>query len=133
MSEDTLYILESGDELGWANRRRPVGYSSQFRATRRDENADIIRLIEAGTASCAGDPDPDRWFDNLNGGGQSIALQKRLCAHCPLRQPCREYALTNDVVGIWGGTTASERARIRQDRKITAAPVTATGWLKAER
>lgn len=47
-----------------------------------------------------------------------------VCAVCPVRDQCLEFALTtrqND--GVWGGTTEAERKRIR--RRRTAAARTA--------
>lgn len=42
---------------------------------------------------------------------------RALCAACPVRRECLEFALqrlpTQDY-GLWGGTTASERARVRR-------------------
>ena len=44
---------------------------------------------------------------------------KEICAECPVREPCLEYAITaREKDGIWGGMTARERRRmIRQRRK----------------
>ncbi len=48
---------------------------------------------------------------------------KAICATCPVKEPCLEFALdTREAEGIWGGTTARERRRLlRQRRKIAAA------------
>lgn len=44
---------------------------------------------------------------------------KEICAECPVREPCLEYALTvREKHGVWGGRTERERRRlIRQRRK----------------
>ncbi|HVE47021.1 MAG TPA: WhiB family transcriptional regulator [Acidimicrobiales bacterium] len=44
---------------------------------------------------------------------------KAICATCPVREPCLEYALaTRERDGVWGGATERERRRmIRQRRK----------------
>jgi WhiB family redox-sensing transcriptional regulator len=44
---------------------------------------------------------------------------KTICATCPVREACLEYALTNrEHDGVWGGATEKERRRmIRQRRK----------------
>lgn len=44
---------------------------------------------------------------------------KRICAACPVRVECLEYALTmREPYGIWGGLTEIERkARIRAARR----------------
>jgi WhiB family redox-sensing transcriptional regulator len=44
-----------------------------------------------------------------------------LCAECPVRDACLEFALTtNQADGIWGGTTETERRRIRRRRRAAA-------------
>ena len=44
---------------------------------------------------------------------------KAVCAECPVREPCLEFALTvREKHGVWGGRTERERRRlIRQRRK----------------
>ena len=38
---------------------------------------------------------------------------KSICASCPVRQPCLDYALSIDEpLGIWGGLNEYERRRI---------------------
>lgn len=46
-------------------------------------------------------------------------VAKQICALCPVREPCLEYALTaRESDGVWGGLTARERRRlVRQQRK----------------
>jgi WhiB family redox-sensing transcriptional regulator len=42
---------------------------------------------------------------------------RHICALCPVRDACREHALrTEESYGIWGGTSAIERARIHEAR-----------------
>jgi WhiB family redox-sensing transcriptional regulator len=42
---------------------------------------------------------------------------KAVCARCPVRTACLEFAIaTNQPYGIWGGTNASERRSIRRRR-----------------
>jgi WhiB family redox-sensing transcriptional regulator len=47
------------------------------------------------------------------------AEAKAICALCPVREPCLEYAIaTREKEGVWGGHNARERRRlIRQRRK----------------
>ena len=51
--------------------------------------------------------------------GESAREAKGICASCPVREPCLEYALTvREKHGVWGGRTERERRRlIRQRRK----------------
>ncbi|HEU5385884.1 MAG TPA: WhiB family transcriptional regulator [Streptosporangiaceae bacterium] len=64
--------------------------------------------------------------------GQPAGPARQVCARCPVRQPCLEYALSNRIThGIWGGLTVRERRplqsewvqteRRNRDRAILAA------------
>ena len=54
------------------------------------------------------------------GRGESAGPARRVCARCPVRQPCLDYAITNRIVhGIWGGLTERER-RALQSRWVRA-------------
>ena len=69
-------------------------------------------------AACRGmDPElfhPDR--------GESTAAAKAVCASCPVRDDCLEYALdAGEKLGIWGGASAKARRRIKRARHQTAA------------
>jgi WhiB family transcriptional regulator, redox-sensing transcriptional regulator len=45
------------------------------------------------------------------------ARAKAICALCPVREQCLDYALRNAVKhGIWGGLTTEERTRERRRR-----------------
>ena len=57
---------------------------------------------------------------------------RQVCAGCPVRQPCLDYALSHAIThGIWGGLTERDRrplrvhhtaaAREQRDEAITAA------------
>lgn len=42
---------------------------------------------------------------------------KAMCATCPVIEPCLDMALADDTLdGIWGGTSAADRDRIRARR-----------------
>jgi WhiB family redox-sensing transcriptional regulator len=42
---------------------------------------------------------------------------KAICATCPVKQPCLDYAMrTREQHGIWGGLSESERKRIFEQR-----------------
>lgn len=42
---------------------------------------------------------------------------KAICAICPVRQRCLDFAIRNEEVGIWGGMTTTERRRHARLRK----------------
>jgi WhiB family redox-sensing transcriptional regulator len=46
---------------------------------------------------------------------------KEVCAGCPVREACLEFALsTRQHDGVWGGLTESERKRVRRRRQTAA-------------
>ena len=46
-----------------------------------------------------------------------VAIARRVCAGCPVKDVCLEYALANRLAhGIWGGTSEQERVRNRRRR-----------------
>ncbi len=60
------------------------------------------------------DADPEAFFPEKGG---STREAKRICADCPVVEPCLEYALANDErFGIWGGLSERERRRVRRLR-----------------
>jgi len=66
-------------------------------------------------ALCA-EVDPDLFFPEK---GESIRAPKQVCAACPVRAQCLEYALEHEVGrwGVWGGTTWAERRTLQQQRR----------------
>ena len=71
-------------------------------------------------AICRGNVD---WFPPES-DLDAVSRLKGICGVCPVRVPCLEDALrhppTNDGIGVFGGTTPSERKQIRRLRKETA-------------
>lgn len=61
-------------------------------------------------AACAG-VDPELWFPAT---GQDSRPAKRICRTCPIARNCLSYALSHQVVGIWGGTSEIERRALRE-------------------
>lgn len=53
---------------------------------------------------------------------EEAAEAKAVCATCPVRELCLEYALiTRQDDGVWGGLTEAERRRLRRRRREVAA------------
>ena len=70
--------------------------------------------------------DPDLFFPiSMTGRAlEQIARAKSICARCPVRRQCLDFAQTHDpIYGIWGGTTPDDRqrARRREQRAARAA------------
>jgi WhiB family redox-sensing transcriptional regulator len=74
-------------------------------------------------AACAGvDPDlffPDRGASLAGDVDEhvDVADARRVCAGCPVRVECLEYALeAGEKFGVWGGTSEKERRAMRRQR-----------------
>lgn len=75
-------------------------------------------------AACRGE-DPELFFPVGSAGPASgqIAEAKQICARCPVREACLEFALrTGQNYGIWGGLTEDERRKLRRRRRAAARP-----------
>lgn len=60
-------------------------------------------------AACRG-LDPEVFFTER---GERTDAPKAICAGCPVRVECLEYALDNrEPIGVWGGLSAVQRERI---------------------
>lgn len=57
-------------------------------------------------ALCAQLADPELFFPKK---GESLDPALEVCAECPVRLACLEYAMANPVAGIWGGTSHKQR------------------------
>ena len=52
---------------------------------------------------------------------EEVATALAVCATCPVREACLEFALvTRQDDGIWGGLTETERRRVRRRRQEAA-------------
>jgi WhiB family redox-sensing transcriptional regulator len=55
------------------------------------------------------------------GRGKSAGPARQVCAECPVRQACLDYAISNRIAyGVWGGLTGRER-RALQSRWVRAS------------
>ena len=63
--------------------------------------------------------DPELFFPVTTSGpaaGQ-VNKAKAVCARCPVRVPCLDFALdSGQAFGVWGGTTGEERRLLRRRR-----------------
>jgi WhiB family redox-sensing transcriptional regulator len=51
--------------------------------------------------------------------GVGVLQAQRICAACPVKVPCLEYALANHIDhGVWGGASERERRRILRRRRL---------------
>jgi WhiB family transcriptional regulator, redox-sensing transcriptional regulator len=65
-------------------------------------------------AACAGFQSTF-FFPGVDSSPATVAQALAVCEQCPVRVDCLEYAFeTNQVAGIWGGTTEEERRSLRR-------------------
>jgi WhiB family redox-sensing transcriptional regulator len=80
--------------------------------TRETIHADTWR----DRAACLG-ADPELFHsspsDRAGGGTRREARAKAVCARCPVRAECLDWATSRDIrEGIWGGLTPEERQAV---------------------
>jgi WhiB family transcriptional regulator, redox-sensing transcriptional regulator len=82
--------------------------------------ADVRGMEWADWAICGEtDPDPEAYFVEKGG---STRPAKRVCAGCPVRQECLQYALDHEeAFGVWGGLSARERRNLKSASRKAAA------------
>lgn len=69
--------------------------------------------------------DPELFYPEK---GQPSAPAKAVCRRCDVASQCLQWALEHEErFGVWGGTSESERAKLRRARRTigTAAPLPA--------
>lgn len=73
-------------------------------------------MAEAPCASV----DPELFFPD-KGATRTVAEARAICADCPVRAQCLEYALTSEeaLYGVWAGTTERDRRPMRKARGIS--------------
>lgn len=83
---------------------------------RKDVNSQM-NLSWRQRAACRG-VDPDIFYPVSD---EEAGPAKTICAQCPVREACLEYALANrERDGVWGGATERERRRIVRQRRKSA-------------
>ena len=77
------------------------------------------------TAGKCNDMPPSTFFLN---DGVGVEIARRICADCPVKPACLEYALHNRIDhGVWGGSSERERRRIARQRRLDAGRPGAAG------
>jgi len=69
-----------------------------------------------GSQAACLNSDPELFFPISPSGPalQQVAQAKAICARCPVRCDCLQFALaTHQAHGVWGGTSEEERQLLR--------------------
>lgn len=98
-----------------------------YRASRPDRQGKhfvVPDLPNLPDALCR-DVDPELWnATDPHTAAADTAAAKAVCAMCPERDACLDYAMRYPVAqlsGVWGGLTQSERRELRRQRAGEAA------------
>jgi WhiB family redox-sensing transcriptional regulator len=75
---------------------------------------------------CA-ETDPEAFFSqDIEFGGKIVASSyydesgaKKICGSCSYRVECLLFAIKNNEMGIWGGTTENERTLLKRKRNLS--------------
>lgn len=78
-------------------------------------------FADYGQVPCSNDP--ESWHPETSELSSENRMAIKVCEGCMFKEPCLQYAIENDVSGIWGATTYSQRKRIRKDLSIKAKPI----------
>jgi WhiB family redox-sensing transcriptional regulator len=102
------------NNAGWGQDGHPLGKPSQRLRT------PLLRYPEWMDRALCAQIGGDGFYPDKGTPGEpaenavTVVEAKRICARCPVRSDCLEYALENDErYGIWGGTSDRERRRLR--------------------
>jgi WhiB family transcriptional regulator, redox-sensing transcriptional regulator len=83
---------------------------------------DLLRPRWMRRAACRGQGF-DAWFPPGHDYGEEAEAGKLVCAACPVRAECLDYALDGRIRhGLWGGLTPMERRAFLRQRAPTATP-----------
>jgi WhiB family transcriptional regulator, redox-sensing transcriptional regulator len=81
---------------------------------------DLLRRPDWWSSAACRGKDPALWFPTR---GATTKEARAICESCPVRQPCLESALAypENLVGVFGATSATDRRKLRAARRRRAA------------
>ena len=59
--------------------------------------------------------------------GDSIDEARAICRRCPVTDKCLDFALANNCIGVWAGTSDRQRRLLRRRVRSQAGEVVAAG------
>ena len=82
----------------------------------------------SGGACLASEPELFFPISDAGPSRSQVARAKAVCAACPVRRSCLEYAVARGhLTGVWGGTTEEERQALRRPGPRSAQARSAKG------
>jgi hypothetical protein len=131
ISKTTTRRVDSRELISRDGSGRPKSMPSPRKRQKMSEL--VLELPDFENASCKGvghkafyddgleveaaiDQDDTIWWSSRP---VQHAYLRRMCLSCPIVQECREWGITREKYGFWGGMTATERASERIMRGIT--------------
>lgn len=72
-----------------------------------------MRLLDLADKAACASVDTEVFFPVSGWHAKQVAEAKAVCARCPVRAGCLQWALEHGEHGIWGGTTESDRDNAR--------------------
>lgn len=83
-------------------------------------NSLIARPAWQADAACIRPGVDPEWFFAPKGDHASMAKALAVCAACPVREECLQFALEHsEIIGVWGGTSAKQRRTMRRELGMT--------------
>lgn len=76
------------------------------------------------TRAACRDEDPDLFFPIGTSGSALLQTEqaKEVCRSCPVQQQCLDWAMdTGQSLGVWGGTSETERRALKRRLKARRA------------
>jgi WhiB family redox-sensing transcriptional regulator len=100
-------------QLRRSSRNRLVSMTSYGTLGRSSDVSGFLASLTAPSWAAEGlcaQTDPEIFFPEKGG---AVKAAKRVCAGCPVKGECLEYALENqERFGVWGGLSERERRRL---------------------
>ncbi|GAC1381435.1 MAG: WhiB family transcriptional regulator [Acidimicrobiales bacterium] len=80
-----------------------------------------VQVPDLSRGACFGGYSDDFYPDGTE-GRDPYMWARRVCADCPVRLECLDYALrANEVHGMWGGATPLERRGMKRKSRAVGA------------
>jgi len=55
--------------------------------------------------------------------GDSIDEARAICGRCPVTEECLQFALANNCIGVWAGTSDRQRRKLRRSARANPEQV----------